>query len=74
MKAMIKIRSGSTTGACVWSSDVDAICTFRNGTGRLAGFHLRVVVTANADQSVWYWDGSYWLKHHHGHGHGHGHG
>ena len=74
VKAMIKIRNGSTTGACVWSSDVDAICTFRNGTGRLAGFHLRVVVTANADQSVWYWDGSYWLKHHHGHGHGHGHG
>jgi hypothetical protein len=59
--AMIGIRNGSTSGACVWSSDVDAVCTFSSGTGRLTEFHLVVVVTANADQSIWYWDGSYWF-------------
>jgi len=57
--AAITIRNGSTTGACVWSSDVDAVCTFSKGTGRLTEFHLVVVVTANADQSIWYWDGTY---------------
>jgi hypothetical protein len=25
----------------------------------LSEFHLRVVVTANADVSIWYWDGWY---------------
>ena len=59
--ARIGIRNGSTSGACVWSSDVDAVCTFSSGTGRLTEFHLVVVVTANADQSIWYWDGSYWF-------------
>jgi hypothetical protein len=59
--ATITIRNGSTTGVCVWSSDVDAICTFDSGTGRLTQFNLEVVVTTNADQSVWYWDGSYWF-------------
>ena len=59
--AMIGIRNGSTSGACVWSSDVDAVCTFSSGTGRLTEFHLVVVVTATADQSIWYWDGSYWF-------------
>jgi hypothetical protein len=58
--ATIGIRNGSTTGACVWSTDVDAICTFTTGTGRLTAFHLEVVVTANADQSIWFWDGTYW--------------
>jgi hypothetical protein len=48
---------------------VNAICTFSNGTGRLSEFHLKVVVTANADASVWYWDGWYWFGHdgHDGH-------
>ena len=57
--ATIAISNGSTSGVCVWSDPVDAICTFDSGTGRLTDFHLVVVVTANADQSIWYWDGSY---------------
>jgi len=59
--AAIDVGNGSTTGACTWSSDVDAICVFSSGTGRLTQFNLEVVVTASADQSVWYWDGSYWF-------------
>ena len=61
VQASIEIRNGSTDGACTWSSDVDAICVFSAGTGRLTQFNLEVVVTANADQSVWYWDGTYWF-------------
>lgn len=59
--ATITIRNGSTTGVCVWSTPVNAICSFDSGTGRLTQFNLEVVVTANADQSVWYWDGTYWF-------------
>jgi hypothetical protein len=59
VQAMIRIANGTTSGACVWSSDVDAVCTFDRGTGRLTQFHLVVVVTASADQSIWYWDGAY---------------
>jgi hypothetical protein len=59
VQAAIEIGNGATSGACTWSSDVDAICIFGSGTGRLTEFHLDVVVTANADQSVWYWDGTY---------------
>jgi hypothetical protein len=70
VQAVIRIPGGKTTGACVWSSDTDAICTFGHGTGRLAGFHLRIVVTTNADKSVWYWDGNYRFTHHH-HGNHH---
>jgi hypothetical protein len=58
-RATVTIPGGSTTGLCVWSSDVNAVCTFKTGTGSLARFHLRVVVTANADASVWYWTGMY---------------
>ena len=61
VQASIEIRNGSTNGACTWRSDVDAICVFSAGTGRLTQFNLEVVVTANADQSVWYWDGTYWF-------------
>jgi hypothetical protein len=61
VQASIEITNGSTDGACTWSSDVDAICVFTAGTGRLTQFNLEVVVTANADQSVWYWDGTYWF-------------
>ena len=61
VQARIEIRNGSTDGACTWSSDVDAVCVFSHGTGRLTQFHLDVVVTANTDQSVWFWDGTYWL-------------
>ena len=59
VRATIRIPGGSTTGLCAWSSAVNAICTFHHGTGRLDDFRLRVVVTANADASVWYWHGMY---------------
>lgn len=59
--ATIEIDNGSTTGVCTWSSDVDAVCVFSAGTGRLTQFNLEVVVTANADASIWYWDGTYWF-------------
>ncbi|HXI46842.1 MAG TPA: hypothetical protein VNH13_11115, partial [Candidatus Acidoferrales bacterium] len=61
VQAQIDIENGTTNGACTWSSDVDAICVFSFGTGRLTQFNLEVVVTANADQSIWYWDGTYWF-------------
>lgn len=59
VQASIDIRNGSTSGACTWSSDVNAICVFSSGSGRLTQFDLQVVVTANDDQSVWYWNGTY---------------
>ena len=59
--ASIEIQNGSTHGACTWSGPVDAICVFDAGTGRLTQFNLEVVVTANADVSLWYWDGTYWF-------------
>jgi hypothetical protein len=61
VQATITIKNGGTNGVCVWSSAVDAVCTFSPGTGRLSEFHLKVVVTANADASIWFWDGTYWL-------------
>ena len=61
VQAAIETPNGTTSGACTWSSDVDAICVFGSGTGQLTEFHLDVVVTTNADQSVWYWDGTYSL-------------
>jgi hypothetical protein len=73
VQATIRIKHGSTSGVCVWSGPVNAVCTFKKGTGRLSHFHLRVVVTANADASVWYWDGTYWFSHHHHHHHHRGH-
>jgi hypothetical protein len=59
--ATIQIKNGSATGVCTWSSDVDAICVFDTGSGRLTQFNLDVVVTASPDQSTWYWDGTYWF-------------
>jgi hypothetical protein len=61
VEASITIKNGSTDGVCVWSSAVDAVCAFSAGTGRLTQFNLEVVVTTNADQSIWYWDGTYWF-------------
>ena len=61
VQATIAIENGSTDGECVWSSRVNAVCTFSPGTGRLSQFHLVVDVTANADVSIWYWDGTYWF-------------
>ena len=59
VQARIEIKNGSTNGACTWSSPVDAICVFSAGTGRLTQFNLEVVVTYNANQDLWYWDGNY---------------
>lgn len=59
--ASIDIKNGSTTGVCTWSSFVDAVCVFSGGTGRLTQFNLEVVVTATDDQSVWFWNGTYWF-------------
>ena len=59
VQARIEIKNGSTNGACTWSSAVDAICVFSAGTGRLTQFNLEVVVTYDAGQDLWYWDGTY---------------
>ncbi|HEX5578631.1 MAG TPA: hypothetical protein VFY43_03095 [Candidatus Limnocylindria bacterium] len=59
VQARIETKNGSTDGACTWSSAVDAVCVFGAGSGRLSQFNLEVVVSANADVSVWYWDGTY---------------
>jgi hypothetical protein len=61
VQAYIEIKNGSTNGQCVWSTPVNAVCTFGPGTGRFTQFHLVVDVTANADASIWYWDGTYWF-------------
>ena len=61
VQASIDIGTGTTYGACTWSSAVDAVCVFSGGTGRLTQFNLEVVVTASPDQSTWYWDGTYWF-------------
>ena len=65
VQATIEIKNGSTDGECVWSSPVNAVCTFGPGTGRLSQFHLVVDVTADADViedvSLWFWDGTYWF-------------
>jgi hypothetical protein len=59
VQARIEIKNGSANGACTWSSPVDAVCVFSAGTGRLTQFNLEVVVTFDASQSLWYWDGTY---------------
>ena len=60
VQASIEIRNGSTDGACTWSSDVDAICVFSAGTGRLTQFNLEVDVTYDEDEDLWIWEGTYW--------------
>jgi len=36
------------------------LCTISDGTGRLAGFHARVRVTADSSvANLWHWDGTY---------------
>jgi hypothetical protein len=53
---------GTSVGQCVWPlRTATGICTFAGGTGSLAGFHANLTVSANADFSVFYWDGSYKL-------------
>ena len=43
-------------GNCSLSAGV---CTFSGGTGKFTSFQARVDVTANADFSLWFWDGTY---------------
>lgn len=55
---------GTVAGVCDWNhptGPIQAKCTFDAGTGALAGFHLTVRVSANANGSVWFWDGTYWF-------------
>ncbi len=35
------------------------VVTFSGGTGRFSGFHASVVVTYNASEGLWHWDGTY---------------
>jgi hypothetical protein len=40
------------------------LCTVSDGTGTLAGFHLRVRVTADSKiPELWHWDGTYSFSH-----------
>ncbi len=62
----MEVPGGSTTGVCDWNQPegpVLAKCSFRSGTGVLAGFQLEVDVTVVGDPkdpaSVWHWDGAY---------------
>ena len=53
---------GTAVGHCAWPlRTATGTCTFAGGTGSLAGFHANLTVSANADFSVFYWDGSYRL-------------
>ena len=59
--ARIETRNGSVDGACTYHSGSTATCVFSGGTGRLTQLYLEVDVTASADLSVWYWEGTYWF-------------
>jgi hypothetical protein len=53
---------GTATGRCAWPlRSASGTCTFAGGTGSLAGFHANLTVTANADFSLFFWDGAYRL-------------
>ena len=54
-------RGTAATGHCLLhlASGI-GLCTISDGTGTLAGFHLRVRVTADTStQNLWHWDGTY---------------
>jgi hypothetical protein len=59
---VIYVNRGSVaTGHCLlrFATGV-GLCTISDGTGKLAGFHLRVRVTADASiPELWHWDGTY---------------
>lgn len=62
----IETAVGRTSGMCDWNhpeGPILARCTFDEGTGAFAGFHLSVDVTVVGDAddpaSVWHWDGTY---------------
>jgi hypothetical protein len=53
---------GTANGQCTWPlRSAIGSCTFAQGTGSLAGFHALVTVSANADFSLFYWNGTYRL-------------
>ena len=58
----IYVKRGSVaTGHCLlrFATGV-GLCTMSDGTGTLAGFRLRVRVTADASiPELWHWDGTY---------------
>ena len=56
-----RVRPATGTVGQVASTDFRLLSVFSAGTGRLTQFNLEVVVTANADVSLWYWDGTYWF-------------
>jgi hypothetical protein len=54
-------RGNVATGHCLlrFATGV-GLCTISDGTGKLAGFHLRVRVTASSSiPKLWHWDGTY---------------
>jgi hypothetical protein len=59
---VIYVNRGSVaTGHCLlrFATGV-GLCTISDGTGTLAGLHLRVRVTADSSVSnLWHWDGTY---------------
>lgn len=59
---VIYVNRGSVaTGHCLlrFATGV-GLCTISDGTGTLAGFHLRVRVTASSSiPKLWHWDGTY---------------
>ena len=59
---VIYVNRGSVaTGHCLLRfATGTGLCTISDGTGKLAGFHLRVRVTADASvPKLWHWDGTY---------------
>jgi hypothetical protein len=58
---VIYVKRGSVaTGHCFLGDGAPGLCTISDGTGTLAGFRLRVRVTADASiPGLWHWDGTY---------------
>jgi hypothetical protein len=59
---VIYVKRGTVaTGHCFLRlASGKGLCTISDGTGALAGFHLRVRVTADTSiQNLWHWDGTY---------------
>ena len=54
-------RGTAASGHCLLHlASGKGLCTISDGTGTLAGFHLRVRVTADTStQNLWHWDGTY---------------
>jgi hypothetical protein len=62
--AVYVARGTVATGHCLlrFATGV-GLCTISDGTGKLAGFHARVRVTADSSvPNLWHWDGTYGFK------------